>query len=183
MVRVSRVCIKVLLLFFAILAVVNAATGCCNWVSFGEITVRPIAATWMLLSAVITGIREVRRGHFPIPLTIMEFALCVAGLVGVTNSLALFYYTYVGVPSVGTMLGFTLFWSVHLLLLIERVKHLKKAYFSVVLVGLIGVAGYVFDNDLLKYQFTDADNAMALSSAVFLMLLGVAAYSRERQGP
>jgi hypothetical protein len=53
----------------------------------------------------------------------------------------------------------------------------------VVAVGTVGLIGHIFNIAILKYQIGDLSNAMALPSAIYLMLLGLAAYSREREGP
>lgn len=173
--KYSRTAVKLSLLFFAIYAVFDTQTG-------GDV-VRPITAGWMLLSAMITGLREVRRGYHPRVLAIIELALCIVGILWVVAALTVAYYDLSQVPSPGTLFGFLAFWAVHIVLMIERVRYLKAMYVVPVLVGILGFLGNVLDVAVLKYQFDDTTTGMALPTAVFLILLGAAAYSRERQGP
>jgi len=182
--RIFRFAVKALLLAFGIVAVTHVQTDCCRWINLASVPVKPIVAWWMLIAAVTTALREIRRGYYPLAVAIFELAMCIAGILGVVGGLTLFFFTdSPSVPSVGTMLGFTLFWSVHILLQIERIKHVKALYFLVVAVGAVGLLGHILDYPLLRYEFDGATNAMALSSAFFLILLGLVAYSRERQGP
>lgn len=181
--NISRLTIKGLLLIYATMAVFYTWHACCSFVSFGSVPVRPFTAFWMFLSITITIIREFRYGYYPYWMTIPEFTLCLVGLATVISSLTLDYYDYAMVPSPGTTLGFTLFWAVHMLLQIERVRYLKALYFLVVLIGVIGIVGHLTGSRLMMFQFTDSANAVSLPTTLFLILLGLAAYSREKQGP
>jgi hypothetical protein len=179
----ARLTTKALLLIYATMSVLYTWHACCEFVAFGSVPIRPFTAFWMFLSITITVIREFREGYYPYWMTIPEFALCLVGLGTVISSLSLAFYDHAMVPSPGTTLGFTIFWAVHMLLQIERVRHLKALYSLVVLVGVIGIIGHLTGSRLLMFQLTDAANAVALPTCVFLILLGLAAYSRERQGP
>lgn len=171
-----RVIVKAMMLLFGAIALALSFYG-------ESAVVKSMVAIWMLMSAGITAFREIRNGYVPTAIAIVEMSICVLGLVWVIGALALAWYEVKEVPSSGTLLAFTLFWSTHIALQIQRMLAVAHVYLVVTLIGLIGLIGYLTDVPQLRFKFDLESGGMALSTSLFLIVLGLVAHSRERAGP
>jgi hypothetical protein len=89
-----------------------------------------------------------------------------------------------GMPSPVSVLGFILF-SVAMILSLFNSFNLNKKilYFHAVpliLIGSVGVLGYIFNLPFLYYKFIDGSNPIALNTALMFILLGLGVFLTER---
>lgn len=86
------------------------------------------------------------------------------------------YSTSPGVPSLGTLLGFTLI----MLIGIGSVFHSKSIFMNlkwigmmVMIIGLLGLAGYAFDIPKFYYYVEDLSTAMAIHTSLLFAMTGL----------
>jgi hypothetical protein len=148
-------------------------------VHFGAVRIRFFTVLWFAISTVIAILDEIsRRTKSEVKMVVVSIIYFAASLLCTFSAVSIlpFYEAHsFHSPSLLTIFGFVVFWSLKMLETIHYDRRTKYAYLILPIVGVVSLIGHVFDIPVL-YLSSHFSSGMSAAAGVGFILLGISSF-------